>query len=166
MITGDEIRAARERTGLTQEQLALMANVSLRTVGNWERGQTVPRSRAAMLEQIFGTHAVAADPPSLRAVSDVELLAEIARRFARAKEDDHEQEQESRTQASGQVDDGAGRGPQGSPPMKPPPTEGAADAAVPPESGMERPSRRPHAPTRRGGQDAAGTSADDTGEGN
>jgi transcriptional regulator with XRE-family HTH domain len=34
------VRAARIAGGLTQEQLAHRAHVSLRTVANWERGET------------------------------------------------------------------------------------------------------------------------------
>lgn len=38
MITGSELRAARKRQHLTQEDLAPLLGVSTRTVGNWERG--------------------------------------------------------------------------------------------------------------------------------
>lgn len=89
-MTGDEIRAARERAGLTQQQLGAAVGVGLRTVGNWERGTTVPRNRLAMLESVLG-RLDSQEPAPLRAVSDVELLAEIARRFARrAQQEDGE----------------------------------------------------------------------------
>ena len=89
MIDGAEMRTARERANLTQGELAKRVGVSLRTVGNWERGESVPRSkeqaiRAALGDHIQGSHP--GDGTTLRAASDAELLAEIARRFARRAE--------------------------------------------------------------------------------
>lgn len=77
MMTGPEIKAARERAKLTQAQLASRIGVGLRTVGNWERGETVPKNRMAALEALLLPN----DDP-LRGASDAELLAEVARRFA------------------------------------------------------------------------------------
>lgn len=87
VLTGDEIRRARERAGMTQEELGAVIGVSLRTIGNWERGQTVPRNRAAALRAALAAHLDDAHGRGnpLATVSDVELLAEIARRFARGK---------------------------------------------------------------------------------
>lgn len=51
---GRRIREARERAGLTQQQVAAEIGVSLRTVGNWERGETVPLNRFARLEAVLG----------------------------------------------------------------------------------------------------------------
>lgn len=82
-MTGDEIREARERAGLTQEQLAQRLGVTLRTVGNWERGATVPRNRLARLRDVFPGQQQ--EEPGLRSASDAQLLAEIARRFARGE---------------------------------------------------------------------------------
>lgn len=84
MITGPEIRAARERAGLPQGELATRVGVSLRTVGNWERGETVPQNRASLVEQVLAEW-IDADTagPLLATASDAELLAEIARRFER-----------------------------------------------------------------------------------
>nr|WP_162177291.1 helix-turn-helix domain-containing protein [Actinotalea ferrariae] len=87
MISGAEIRSARERARLTQEELASRVGVSHRTVGNWERGASVPRNREAALLSVLADHLDAGERPAhLRAVSDAELLAEIARRFARGQE--------------------------------------------------------------------------------
>lgn len=44
-INGEQIREARERLHLTQQELADQVGVSMRTVGNWERGASVPRNR-------------------------------------------------------------------------------------------------------------------------
>jgi len=44
-ITGEMIKASRERQRMTQQELADEVGVSLRTVGSWERGETVPRNR-------------------------------------------------------------------------------------------------------------------------
>lgn len=84
MTSGDEIRRARERAGLTQEQLASRVGVTPRTVGNWERGATVPRNRLATVQAALADHLDSVDTePRLRGASDVELLAEIARRLTR-----------------------------------------------------------------------------------
>ena len=84
-----EIREARERAGLTQEALGALLGVSMRTVGNWERGQTVPLNRLAKIREVLAGHwkdDESADSVGLSNASDVELLAEIARRFARTTE--------------------------------------------------------------------------------
>lgn len=82
MITGDQIRDARVAAGWTQEQLANRLGVTLRTVGNWERS-TPPKVAQARLRSVLADHLDTAGEPPLRSVSDAELLAEIARRFAR-----------------------------------------------------------------------------------
>lgn len=38
---------------MTQGQLAQAVGVALRTVGNWERGETVPMNRLARLEDVL-----------------------------------------------------------------------------------------------------------------
>lgn len=76
-MNNTEIRAARERMGLTQEQLAQQVGVHPRTIGNWERGQTVPKNRLARLRRVLGEDG--GNP--LAEATDAELLAEVARRF-------------------------------------------------------------------------------------
>lgn len=51
---GQRIRKARERREWTQQQLALAVGVGSRTVGGWERGETVPLNRIGKLEEILG----------------------------------------------------------------------------------------------------------------
>lgn len=53
-ITAEQIRAGRERIQMTQQQLADEIGVSLRTVGSWERGESVPRNRMAALTEALG----------------------------------------------------------------------------------------------------------------
>ena len=84
MTSGAEIRAARERAGLTQEELGVLVGVTLRTIGNWERGTTVSRNRAAKILQVLADQLDNQAPATLRTASDAEVLAEIARRFARS----------------------------------------------------------------------------------
>lgn len=81
MTTGRDIREARQRAGLTQGQLAERIGVSMRTVGNWERGETPPTRYAARIEQVLDGLVQSADAPSIGDYSDAALLAEIARRF-------------------------------------------------------------------------------------
>lgn len=77
-MTGPEIRAARERKGWTQQELAAAIKVGMRTVGNWERGETVPKNRMAALEAVLRDE----KPDPLANASDAELLAELMRRTA------------------------------------------------------------------------------------
>lgn len=42
---GDQLRAAREATGLTQEQLAEAVGVSQEAVSQWENGGSYPRTQ-------------------------------------------------------------------------------------------------------------------------
>lgn len=53
-ITGEAIKEARERLQLTQQELADELGVSLRTVGSWERGESVPRSRMGAIRVVLG----------------------------------------------------------------------------------------------------------------
>jgi transcriptional regulator with XRE-family HTH domain len=52
-ITGERIKEARERRQLTQQELADELGVSLRTVGSWERGESVPRSRMGAIRDVL-----------------------------------------------------------------------------------------------------------------
>jgi len=87
MISGDEIRSARERAHLTQQQLGALVGVTFRTVGNWERGETIPRNREAAIRSALVDYFDDAAPVTLRVAADAELLAEIARRFGRLTSD-------------------------------------------------------------------------------
>ena len=51
---GRRIKAARERKGWTQAHLATLMDVTHKTVGNWERGETVPQNRLGRLEEVLG----------------------------------------------------------------------------------------------------------------
>ena len=94
MIDGRQIRSARERAGLTQAQLAGLVGVTLRTVGNWERGETVPQNREALIRQVLAGQ-LGDRGASLVEASDAELLAEIARRFSRAQHQEVEHGRQS-----------------------------------------------------------------------
>ena len=53
---GTRIRRARERRRLTQPQLAEAVGVSVRAVGDWERGKTRPKNRLGALEAFLGVN--------------------------------------------------------------------------------------------------------------
>ncbi len=48
-ISAEDIKAGRERRHLTQADLAKEMGVSLRTIGSWERGESIPRNRVGAL---------------------------------------------------------------------------------------------------------------------
>lgn len=53
-INGEEIKEARERAQLTQQELADIVGVSRRSVGSWERGESIPRNRLAAVREALG----------------------------------------------------------------------------------------------------------------
>lgn len=55
-MSGSEIKEARERRQMSQQDLADLVGVSLRTVGSWERGESVPRSRMGALHAALGSN--------------------------------------------------------------------------------------------------------------
>lgn len=82
-MDGEQIRLARERKGWTQNDLAQAVGVGERTIGNWERGATIPRNRAGRLEKVLGEElAEAAGDDPVRGLSEIALLSELLRRAA------------------------------------------------------------------------------------
>lgn len=53
-ITGAQIKAARERKHMTQQELADELGVSMRTIGSWERGESVTRNRYGAIVDLLG----------------------------------------------------------------------------------------------------------------
>ena len=58
MTTGEKIREARRKRGLTQAQAAAMAETAQETWSNWERGRASPTLR--MLARVAAALGVAA----------------------------------------------------------------------------------------------------------
>lgn len=50
-ITADQIREGRNRRGITQQELADELGVTTRTVGNWERGDSIPRNKMGAIRE-------------------------------------------------------------------------------------------------------------------
>lgn len=50
-ISGEAIKEAREARRMTQQELADAVGVSLRTVGSWERGESIPRNRLGAVRE-------------------------------------------------------------------------------------------------------------------
>jgi DNA-binding transcriptional regulator YiaG len=86
--TPAEIRRRREAAGFTsQTQLADALGVSRRAVTNWETGKAEPRgSHLRGLERLLGD--APAPEVTLSDASDVELIAEFARRLSRTTRSD------------------------------------------------------------------------------
>jgi len=53
-ITSEQIKSARERRQMTQQELADEVGVSLRRVGSWERGESIPRNRMGAIAEALG----------------------------------------------------------------------------------------------------------------
>ena len=82
-MTGDELRWQRGRLRLTQRELADRVGVGLRTVTTWEAfgSRRLPGTAEGRLTAILGP-ADAGPPRALAEVSDLELIAELARRLS------------------------------------------------------------------------------------
>lgn len=141
MITGDEIRSARKRAGLSQGRLAELVGVSMRTVGNWERGESAPGIAEPRLMDVLAGHLQVSDDAPRRsrfeAVSDAELLAEIAARFSRSAPAREEGEEDAQRPATTK---GAGSGRPALVPPLDPDLEEALDNL--PDEADERPPRQ------------------------
>jgi len=91
VISGDEIRSARERAKLKQSDLASMLGVTNRSVSNWETGRHVPQSKEALIRDVLdlgepesrSASIRSGHPTGLSSYSDLELIAEIASRLAK-----------------------------------------------------------------------------------
>ena len=87
MITGRQLRRARERRGWTQEELAAQLGVTFRSVGNWERGE-VPANRQERIRQVLGGD-LEEDPDQsgnpLANYSNLALASELLRRLETAE---------------------------------------------------------------------------------
>ena len=85
MTTGNDLRQARTRLRLTQRELANIAGVSLRSINTWEAlgDNDIPSNAEGKLFTVVDL--VEPVPPpaifTLRDVSDLELIAELARRL-------------------------------------------------------------------------------------
>ena len=73
-IAGEELKATRVRAGLSQEQVAELLHISIRTVGEWERSQ-VPPHRAPIVRDWIDQYR-----PGLTSFTSAELVAELERR--------------------------------------------------------------------------------------
>lgn len=89
VLTGEQLKAARSRARMTQEAAAEAAGVTLRTWGNWERSTSLTTAAEARARDAVGPHLYAAEASPLTSVSDAQLLAEIAARFDRGRQQDH-----------------------------------------------------------------------------
>jgi len=60
---GLRVRRARERLNMSQAQLAAAINRSVRAVGSWERGESVPRNAIGALEHVLHIDLTGGEPP-------------------------------------------------------------------------------------------------------
>lgn len=87
MVNGQEIERARKLAGWSQKKLASEVGVSERTIGNWERGASSPGMKEPQLLELLGPYFAASAPGlDLADVSDLDLLAEVAKRMSRGSQ--------------------------------------------------------------------------------
>jgi transcriptional regulator with XRE-family HTH domain len=148
VLTGDEIKQARLRADLTQADLAKRVGVSTRSIGNYERGETVPRAKMPRLEAVLADYLGGGGADSLRTASDAALLAEIARRFDRARDRQPGVSDGRRPPTTGAEDTSASDGasvtalPEREQSLAPPPHQAAAARRVTQRSATQEERRR------------------------
>jgi transcriptional regulator with XRE-family HTH domain len=83
----DRIRAARQRRGLSQAELAAELRVSQRSVGSWERGEEISPSNRAKLRDYFGSELDEPSPAqaTVGAPATDEIVVVLARKLAEAE---------------------------------------------------------------------------------
>lgn len=89
IITGVSLRHARERAGLTQQEVADAAGVSLRTVSNWERSGNVPRKYWEALVATLpgsGIPITESGHQQLGSGTDADALAAASRKLAAVRD--------------------------------------------------------------------------------
>jgi transcriptional regulator with XRE-family HTH domain len=84
MITGKDLRRAREARRLSRRQAAEILNIGERTLGRWET-DGIPESGVPAVEDFINPDRKAVEP-TLSEASDVEFLAEMARRLGQRGE--------------------------------------------------------------------------------
>lgn len=89
---GERIRAARERLGLRQEDVAEMLGVDRNTVGSWEIGRHSPRSKMRRLREVLqldeDLEPIGEVPPlrtDITSMSTAELMIVLSTSLARAQ---------------------------------------------------------------------------------
>jgi len=53
-----ELKENRKKRGLTQQQLADLIGVSLKTIANYEKGEVIPASKTAILHKVLSSEEV------------------------------------------------------------------------------------------------------------
>jgi transcriptional regulator with XRE-family HTH domain len=88
-VLGDDIKAAREARGWTQQELATRLRVGLKTINNWESNRVIPKNRLGMLRDVLGISGAAeqGEPNPLSSLSDLTLLNELTRRAINREEE-------------------------------------------------------------------------------
>jgi|SRR5882757_2149632 len=82
MITGKDLRRAREARRLSRKKAAEILNIGERTLGRWET-DGIPEAGIPAVEDFVDTERKI--EPGLSEASDAELLAEIALRLEKAR---------------------------------------------------------------------------------
>lgn len=88
-MIGERITAARTRKGMSQQALADRVGASLRSVGNWERGQQISTRNLIKLSDALGVDLLA-ETDDIEATgpadwTDDQLVQELGRRLAAAR---------------------------------------------------------------------------------
>ena len=103
MITGRQLRRARERRGWTQEELAAQLGVTFRSVGNWERGE-IPANSQERIRHVLGGD-LEEDPDQsgnpLASYSNLALASELLRRLETAERREPSDDRQSEAEKTG-----------------------------------------------------------------
>jgi DNA-binding XRE family transcriptional regulator len=79
MLTGGQMKQARESLGLTQAQFGALVGEEGKTIGNWERADHIPPKKQQKVKAALRPEL---PEPKPEAPDDVELVANLAARLA------------------------------------------------------------------------------------
>ncbi len=80
-MTGEQLREKRRQKGWTQAKLATLIGVSTNTIGNYEKGGTIPVSKKNILKAVFVAQLELQDPLlGMTGVLDEKLLSNARRK--------------------------------------------------------------------------------------
>lgn len=71
-----ELKEARKKSGLTQEELALKLGISLKTLSNYENGKPIPKSKHAILLSFLNENKVN-EPNDVYEIDDKNCQAKL-----------------------------------------------------------------------------------------
>lgn len=83
MVSGKDLRLARQRLRLSQDELGLRLRASRRTIARWESEMELPEGAIPVVEAFLAEAAQTPREPTLSEATDIQLATELLQRLSR-----------------------------------------------------------------------------------